>query len=308
MILPLFSYPSTIMCIDDDKLFLQTLTQLLSTNNFIMSFGSPQVGIDFFQSYTPPMRNIHFTRGCIDTEKYDMLNHMPVDFCAKTLQNLRNNPERYSEITVLLTDYNMPTMNGIELCRQLRDFPMKKILLTGEAEHQLAVAAFNEGIIDAFIRKDSSDIAEDIANHTSRLTQNYFIQNTKRLRDHLETDYKLPLSDPRFCEYFSEWCLQHNIREYYLVDKNGNILLMNEQGEKSYFVIHTNRTLNHFTALHDDDEAVMHFIQAVNLREKIPFFGEGIESWELNTEQWSTCFYAPQILIGAEKYYWSVAA
>lgn len=308
MMLPLFSYSSTIVCIDDDQLFLSTLSTLLKNIGSIKSFSSAREGVDFFNTYTPLLPTINFTQGCIDTDKYDMLNHMPVDISSAAFLDFRNNPARFSEIPVLVTDYHMPGMNGIELCRELKNLSMKKILLTGEADTELAVEAFNEGIIDVFIRKGSSTIADDIIHHTNRLTQQYFIENTQRFRSHLETDYPLPLSDSAFCQYLLEWCKQHAIREYYLIDKRGTILLMNDKGETSYLVIHTDRTLNHLLELHSDDFEAENLLNDVRLREKIPFFGENVESWELELDQWEDKFHPSTILIGSEKYYCAVVS
>jgi len=304
MTLPLFSYPSTIVCVDDNELFLNVLSRLLSINNSVMSFGLPQESIDFLEKYTPLLQKTNFTRGCMETDKYDMLNHMPVDLSAGELLSLRGNPDRNLEITVLVADYNMPDINGIELCRKLSHLPMKKILLTGEADNELAVTAFNEGIIDAFIRKESQSLVKDIEFHTQRLIQQYFFENTKRLRNHLETDFFLPLSDPCFSAFFTEWCSQNNIQEYYLIDKQGNILLINEDGEKIYFIVHTDRTLNNFIELHDEDIEARCFLDSVKSRKKIPFFGEGVEGWELCFDQWPACFYSTNILTGKNKYYW----
>lgn len=303
-----FYYPTTIVCVDDDNLFLRTLSQFLKESSLISCFNAPKNAVSFFQKYTPILPKIDFLRGCLETDKYDMLKHMPVDLNASSLKELRNNELRHSEVSVLITDYNMPEMNGIDLCRELRELPMKKILLTGEADYQQAVAAFNEGIIDSFVRKDSPTIADDIFFQIQKLTKEYFIENTKRLLSHLETDYLLPLSDPKFIAFFNEWCKKHHICEYYLIDKVGNFLLIDEQGNKSYFIVHTDRTLNNFIELHGDDEDAIDFIRAVKSREKVPFFGEGTEGWELALKQWAGCFYSPEILVGAEKYYWAVAA
>jgi YesN/AraC family two-component response regulator len=221
------------------------------------------------------------------------------------LKELYTNNERNSEVTVLVTDYNMPNINGIDLCRELRAFPMKKILLTGAADHKQAVAAFNEGLIDCFIEKDSQTLIQDILSHITRLKQQYFIDRSRQLLNHLETDYPLPLSDPVFIDFFQEWCKKNEIQEYYLIDKYGNFLLVDNKGKKSYFIVHTDRTLSNFIESHQDDNEVTAFIREVELRKIIPFFGEGIESWELQPDKWSECFYTSQVLEGQQKYYWT---
>lgn len=306
MSLPLFSYPATVVWVDDDPLFLASVNLLLK-NSYTTTFSSPEQSINFFQQYKPFLQKINFVRGYTEVDSYDMLNHMPVDLNVSALRELYTSSERNKEVTVLVTDYNMPSMNGIELCRALRGLPMKKILLTGAADYQQAVAAFNEGLIDCFIQKDSQTLVQDILFHLGRLSQQYFVERSRQLLNHLETDYPLPLSDSIFISFFEEWCKKNKIQEYYLIDKHGNFLLINKEGKKSYFIVHTERTLNNFIELHQDDKEGVHFVRAVESREKIPFFGEGIESWELQSDKWDACFYSSKVLLGQQKYYWAIA-
>jgi CheY-like chemotaxis protein len=56
-------------------------------------------------------------------------------------------PSRFNNIAVLVVDYSMPTINGIEFCKQLGDKHVYKILLTAEADSDIAINAFNDGII-----------------------------------------------------------------------------------------------------------------------------------------------------------------
>ncbi len=306
MSLPLFSYPVTIVWIDDDPLFLASVIQLLK-NARVISFNSPDESIRFFQQYQPLLQKINFMRGCAEIDGYDTLNRMPVDLNVSALKELYGNDERNEEITVLVVDYNMPNMNGIDLCRELRSLPMKKILLTGTADHQQAVQAFNEGLIDCFIQKDSETLTQDILLHLNRLSKQYFVDRSRNLLSHLETDHSLPLSDPIFITFFEDFCKKHEIQEYYLIDKNGNFLLINKEDKRSYFIVHTDRTLNDFIELHQDDMENGSFIRAVELRKEIPFFGEGVESRQLQPSQWNSCFYLPQILQGRQTYYWAIA-
>jgi CheY-like chemotaxis protein len=304
--LPLFFYPSTTLLVDDNTLFLKSLNFLFGDDASTMLFTSPQQTLQFFNNYESFLCKTNFIRGAIESDNYDMLNHMPVDFEFSSLQKLRNRIERHSDVAVMITDYNMPEMNGIELCRELRHLPIKKILLTGEAELSLAVAAFNEGAIDCFIRKGTEKIDNEIIFYVKKLSQQFFVEATKSLLDHLETDYVLPFSDPIFISFFNEWCTVNSIKEYYLVDKNGNLLVIDEQNKHYYFTIHTERTLNNLVGLHSDDAEALIYLRAIILREKTPFFGEGIASWDQPPHRWAESFYSPQILQGREKYYWAL--
>lgn len=304
--LPLISYPLMVTLIDDDSLLLQALTGVLIKNYKTKEFTDPLIALEFFKNYEPLLQNSKFLRGCTEFENYDVSGHLPVDVDLLALEKLRQRSERVNDIGVIIIDYNMPGMTGIDFCRELKELPIKKILLTGEANNQLAVTAFNEGIIDCFIRKDSITLVHDIKFYLNILTQQYFIDNTKHLLKHLETDNLLPVSDPAFITFFHEWCNTHKIREFYLIDQNANFLLIDENNQQSYFITHTDRTLANFIELHEENSEAENFVTAVKSRTIIPFFGQDKESWDLDLSEWENYFYAPQVLSGREKYYWAV--
>jgi len=307
MAMPLFSYPTTIVGVDDSAIFLKALKQLWGNNVTFLPFESPMTCLNFIDNYQPILANIEFMQDNTEAENYDLLNHLPLDLNVHGLKNLRENPLRHQEISVLITDYNMPAMDGISLCRKLKSTPFKKILLTGEADHRQAVEAFNEGIIDGYLRKDSPNLVDEIISQTQKLQTRYLIESTKLLAQNLETRNPLHFSDPKFISFFKQWCEDHFIREYYLLDKLGIFLLINQLNKKFYFIVHTEKTLHSFIELYQDDEEIKHYMQSVKAYEKIPYFGEGLEGWELAFDQWHGCFYTPNVLQGREIYYWAVA-
>lgn len=76
---------------------------------------------------------------------------------------------RYGLTQVLVIDYAMPAVNGVELLRSLSDWPGARILLTGQADEQIAVDAFNGGLIQQFIPKQSTDLTQRLLAAIRRL-------------------------------------------------------------------------------------------------------------------------------------------
>jgi len=151
--LPLISYPTKIVILDDDPLFTDALSESLKNDYSLLKFNDPNQCINFFKQYTPLSSNLRFVRGCNELENYNTSGHLPVDIDFSALKEFRTKENRMDEVSVILVDYNMPGMNGLEFCRQLKSLPAKKILLTGEASEKVAVTAFNEGYIDCYIKK-----------------------------------------------------------------------------------------------------------------------------------------------------------
>jgi CheY-like chemotaxis protein len=302
--LPIFYYPSTVAWLDDDETIICAIKELFEKNKLI-TFTKPLDCLNYFNKYESPLKKTTFLKGLIGDDYYETVNHSPVDLNVPDLHKIHSYPERHKEITVLLVDYNMPEINGIELCKQLKSQPVKKILLTGQASLQEAVSAFNENLIDRFIRKDSLTLAQDILNYVDELEKEYFRENTRGMLDHLETENRLPLSDPAYIKFFNEICADQNIKEYLLMDKHGSMILIDGNNRRINLVIHTDRTLDSFTHQYTDEPEVSIIMEIIKERKVIPFFGIGKESWEFETRDWTQYLYKPKTFIGREKYYYA---
>ncbi|HVR50771.1 MAG TPA: response regulator [Pseudorhodoferax sp.] len=67
---------------------------------------------------------------------------------------------RYALTHACVVDYSMPEMNGLHALAALSDWPGLRVLLTGQADEQIAVDAFNRALIDQFLPKQAADVAE----------------------------------------------------------------------------------------------------------------------------------------------------
>jgi hypothetical protein len=83
--LPLFKYPSTIVWIDDDALFLKAIARTFGKYFPIKTFSSPIEAMNFMENYTPFLSTTKFLRGCVENENYDSASHMPVDLNIENL-------------------------------------------------------------------------------------------------------------------------------------------------------------------------------------------------------------------------------
>jgi CheY-like chemotaxis protein len=274
--MPLISYPTRLLWVDDDELFLQAATAALKSSYEITTCNSPKECLSFYQSYESVLTSLSLLQGCREHEEYDLIDHLPVDINLDAIKRLSENPQRHQDISVMIVDYNMPGMTGIELCNELRKLPIKKILLTGDAGNQKAIDAFNDGIIDCFIRKDDPMLVAELLRHIKKLNTQYFSEMTKPFLAHIEADYKLPQSDPDFIGFFDQWCMKNKICEYYVIDKNGTFLTINDSGHQQYFLAHTNRSLNVFTELYAEDKEANIFVEPVLKNLGIMTFMNGI--------------------------------
>jgi DNA-binding NtrC family response regulator len=63
------------------------------------------------------------------------------------------------EVSIVVSDYNMPQMNGLAFLKQVKErYPhILSIMLTGQAEIEIAVKAINEAGVYKFIQKPWDD-------------------------------------------------------------------------------------------------------------------------------------------------------
>lgn len=306
--LPLFYFKPTICWVDDDQIFLDAVTSVFSQKYNCISFQSANAAKTYFDHYQAPLRNMSFKKELTEDETFGMSKHLPIDINFSSIDKLISLEGKQEEIAVLVVDYHMNEMNGLELCRRLENFKGKKILLTGEATPETAIEAFNNGLIDKFIRKSVNSFAL-LQEYIDSLTYQYFCDKTASLVAHIEAAKASVFTDKQFIEFFKSWCKDHSIVEYYLLNKQGSFAVKDATGKTSYFILQSEEDNAYFAELYDESvgEAAK-LVAGVASGKLIPFFGASKEAWQVAESEWPPHFYPAQELQGREKYFWTVVA
>lgn len=305
--LPLFYFKSKICWVDDDRLFLDAISIAFADDYQTVSFSNPVSALNFFNNtYEPELKKINFVREFVDTDHYNTNHRFQTDIDINEISKLAERSAEINDISVLVVDYNMPNINGLELCRHLVNCPFKKILLTGETNYSEAVEAFNQGLIDKFIEK-GPNVIDGLQNYIFDLSYQYFKDATANILTHLEASRISPLSDPQFGRFFNNWCIKHKIKEFYLVNKQGSFLVKDSKDCFSLFIVFDDYEKEEFIKLNDDAfDKIGDILKEVKEGRLIPFFGINKESWEYSFSEWKNYFYPAQIFKGRNNYYWSV--
>lgn len=305
--MPVFLFPTTIVFVDDDTLFLKSLTSHLDQYYLIKTFQNSEDCLKFFDTYQEPISISQFFETFSEHEFNGDPEHELIDLNYNKFNKVHQNNDKIQEVAVIIVDFNMPGKNGIELCEHLKELPVKKILLTAKLTLHEAVKALNSGVIDCYIDKDEKNLSQEIAKYIDILTKKYFSKKSHPLLNHFEVNGKKHLSDVAFIKLFEGWRKENRIKEYYLIDKIGNFMAFNDKGEKLYFIIHTKNSLDEFLEIYEDDE----FYEFSDPREKIkscemiPFFGINTEPLYVPPKEWSKHFYPANYLRGITDYYWT---
>jgi CheY-like chemotaxis protein len=141
--------------LDDDISYLEALLLALPSGWQLRCYGHPQACIrdiaDDCSAWENRRQRLYSWIG-LWRENQPLL--------PRILKDLVVQPPAYGLTKVLVVDYSMPGKNGLEVLQELHGLPTGRILLTGLADEQLAVKAFNNHLIEQFVQKHSANVGQ----------------------------------------------------------------------------------------------------------------------------------------------------
>lgn len=281
--IPYCYYPTTVLLVDDDASFISILEDSMKTP--YRSFTNPYDAIRFLLSSEVTFSSLE--KNCLTDESpadYDT-SSFSVDITP--IYKEIYDPARFDEVSVVIVDYQMPSMNGIEFCKSIRSSHFKIIMLTGEATHELAINAFNNCNIDKFIRKSTPNLHDELAKAIADVQFKHFQDvSSYVLNSFLNSRNPLSsfLQNESFVSFFKEVLRKNKISEFYLLNNSGDFLFITKEGEICYFVLRDNRSFEELLKFEvyqeywsePSPEATALF-ESIQRKEKIPFL------WGLET-------------------------
>lgn len=299
-------YPTTTIAIDDDSDFLGVLTQHLDLADCI-PYSSPQNAIDTLISHNPPQR-IHerVIKGGGSTDIHSVPEDQAFVYNIRGLHEEIYSGDRFNDVSVIIVDYYMNEMNGIEVCEALAKHPAKKILLTGGADKEsLAIDAFNKGIIHRFISKTDADFPNKIKQAVFSCKEAYFRDFTASLISHLPSASTNLYQYPPYVNFTKNLQDQKNAVEHYIIDGNGSSLMLDVDGNPSWLVIRSESDMKELEEIARDSDASANLILDIADRIQMPFFFSD-NDFQQSASDWDKLFYPCQRFPGVPNYYYSV--
>ncbi len=135
--LPYF-HPSTVVFLDDNHQFLNDLELRLPGLMPYILHEDPSAALAEVNrcAAAPTLANRCFSR--LENEP-DTWRDSTIEFDVRLIEEEVNSVERFHRTSLVVVDYAMPAMNGLEFCGRITDPYVKKLLLTGAADEKLAV-------------------------------------------------------------------------------------------------------------------------------------------------------------------------
>src|SRR5690606_34491411 len=190
------------------------------------------------------------------------------------------NGSRFQTCSTVIVDYSMPEMNGLEFMASLKNPYIKKVLLTGQADSELAVKAFNRHLIDQFIDKHDPRLKTKLNGAITAFQDQYFRTSFKLITDPIiANNHDAFLVDGAFQKFFEEIRRKLNCVEYYMIDDpRTGYLMVDGAGRRRCLLIFTEQALSEHCEILEDIGAPRELREGVAKGELLPAFDDQDES------------------------------
>lgn len=300
-----YYYPTTVVIVDDNKDFLINFSLLLNEDVAFKLYTSPINALQNLNRDDVPMlissQCLASFRGNSDATILD--NIVSVD--VSKIKSVAGNKNRFSENSIIIVDYDMPDMNGLQLCQMLNK-NIKKIMVSGVADEKVAVDAFNRGIIDKFILKNDEQSIFKINHFIYEFQNKYIRDKTQILKNTLNVKAYGFLNDPAFINYFFDLLKRLEVAEYYLVNNPSGFLLFTHDGEAKRLLIMDDDEITSHVEVIADQKGPYELQQILVKREAVPYFWETGGFYTDEVKNWKTCIYPTYQLESVQNYYISI--
>ncbi|WP_250479886.1 MULTISPECIES: response regulator [unclassified Caballeronia] len=298
-----FFFPTTVAFVDDSTSFLQNLSLQLDEKLAFRLFDSPGKALEAINAQMNHGKEIGPFLSRYGEEHCGA--HEMIAMRLDAIHAQINDSTRFERISAVVVDYDMPGMNGLDFCRQIKNRSIKKIVLTGIADEQVAVKSFNEGLIDCFLRKQDPEVVQVLGRVVHDMQRAYFEEAWRTLADTLEiAEFKF-LRDPNFAIQIQGLFKTLGIVEHYLCSRPDGLIMYDSQGVASRLIVYTESTLRALREIAIEQAAPTEFIRAIDSRQRLPYFPNSDGNYHPGFEPWQIFMHPAMSAEGEDSYLFS---
>jgi CheY-like chemotaxis protein len=212
--------------VDDNEAFLRSLTLEMPPTMAFRGFTSPEAALEFLNE---PADLAPLVDRCFTLDRShdsEAVIHLDLSLIEQEINHL----QRFRRVSVVLVDYAMPSVDGLEFCERIIDPYARRAMLTGVADEKLAVEAFNAGLIHRYIPKHQATAVEAVIAYIAELEREYFNQYLARLKTALAIDPPGFLVDPDIAVHVQRVIQHERVAEYYLANDPPGFLMLRSDG------------------------------------------------------------------------------
>lgn len=294
--------PATVVVVDDNVNFLESMVGCISSDKFVLKCFSDPIKAANYINQTEPFHALKISD--IVSAQYlpGVENQSPV-INIQNISSVVYDPERFRRISVVLSDYFMPNMTGLEFFSRLKVSNVQKVLLTGMADNQVAINAFNKGQIQGFLNKNGTDFSDRIVSMINVCLKRYYDFFTTSLVERYANNKEMVLNDPIFANFFTSLLSAISPVEYYLTDPCGSFMFVSDTGQVYLLDVVTESEMATIVKLGEDSgEADPKVLAALQSRESI-LVTRNMDGKLPPVKDWHRYLKPAKSLIGYSTYY-----
>lgn len=301
-----YFHPTQIVLVDDDIDFLGNLSLQLEADLPYLLFDSTSKALGYINNReieSPSRRRFFRLDGDAATDD------RAVTLDTSALLREMHFTNRFSQISVAMVDYAMPQMNGLDFCRRICNPHIKKILFTGVATEAEAVDAFNNGVIDRFIRKSEHNVYENLNRTIRQLQHEHILDTFAAASDVFNVDTPQLLADPAVADLLRQLRVRYEFVEYYLTSEPAGFLLVDGDGRLYRLVLVDDEQQERIVATARANEAPEECLKLLSQGDILldPALASPTASGESDLfGQWKARSRPAARLIGKRSYRWAV--
>jgi len=306
-----FYFPTQAVLVDDDPDFLDGISLMLNKNLSYKLFKSANSALKYVNE---SHKQVQFLQRCYTSYKTgplesDALSHIDI---GKIHHEVLNG-FRFQTCSTVIVDYSMPEMNGLEFLMGLKNPFIRKVLLTGQADMELAIKAFNQQLIDQFIDKHDPRLKQKLNATIATFQDQYFRSSFKLITDPIiANNQDAFLVNREFQAFFTELREKLDCVEYYMLDTpHSGFLIVDSKGKCQCLLIYTKEALaRHYQTLLEL-KAPMELLKEVGSGQLVPVYDIQTTALRKNhpvIQDWSLFYFpAREIKSATQTYYTTIS-
>jgi CheY-like chemotaxis protein len=220
----LFHRPGSVLVLDDEPEYLDMLGMVLPTHWLVELFSRPA-------AFARRMADEPARWEADAAVQLQMIERwrQGQPLIPQVLRYWAEHPQRHQLAKTCVIDYAMPGTNGLQLLETLIDWPGSRMMLTGQADEQLAVRAFNQGLIHQFVPKQAHDITRLLVGALRKLGQAAHPRVNAMWRATLRPAQQSILQIPAVAQALQAFTEKHWV-EYAVLDQPFGLLGVDAEG------------------------------------------------------------------------------
>jgi CheY-like chemotaxis protein len=218
---PLYHRPSALVFLDDETPYLEMLAMVLP-GDWCIRFHTRK---DDFLAQAQAQTLLWEEDIALHQEIFNKW-YQGEPLPALILEYWRNEGQRYDLPNTAVVDYAMPAATGLDVLKDCALWPKHRVLLTGKADEHIAVAAFNDGLIDRFVTKQRPELVQHLISVLRQLQQAPLDTHESIWRNALRRSQQQALQDRVVQQSLNEWLKAKHCVEYVVIPEPFGVLAL----------------------------------------------------------------------------------